>query len=232
MSEVKPTLALLDDEPLERSLLAFGLERSGEFKLVLRCGCGADAEGAAAAMAPPDLVMVGFPHAGPCARPAMLDWVHAHWTETPVMVLLNDLGLEGIRCAAPCCQGYLCRATDDLDRMCYGLQELFIRRGYVPPEVVRVLAQPPPPESKRQFILRVLNDTQLDILETACAPDVPKWELVARRIHREPSTVEWNLTRMYAHLGVATKPALVALGRENGFGVGDTPWRKDRPTKA
>lgn len=221
MPETKPiTLALLADELLERSLLAVGLERTGEFALVLHCGCGAEVEVTAAAMAPPDLVMVGFPHAGPCARPAMLEWVHAHWPQTPVMALLNELSVEGIQCAAPCCQGYLCRATDDLDRMQRGLHQLYTMRGYVPPEVLRVLAQPPPPETPLAFTLRVLNETQRRMLDAVCGADEPTWTVVAERIRRSPGCVEENATRMYHLLGVKSKAGLVAYGRSLGFGQG------------
>lgn len=222
MANEKPiTLALLDDEPMERSLLAYGLERSGDFSLMLCCGCGSEGVEAAAAVPPPDLALVGFPHGGLCATaPAVLSWVHTHWQRTPVMVLLDELSVEGIQCAAPCCHGYLSRATDDLERTHHGLHRLYLERGYVPPEVVRALAQPPPPESELAFTLRVLNETQRRILDAVCAPDEPKWTVVAERVSRSTGCVEENATLMYQLLDVKGKPGLVAYGRPLGFGQG------------
>lgn len=220
MPEDKPIeLALLEDEAFERSLLAFGLEHIGGYSLVLRCGCDAAAQEAAARLEPPALAVVGYHPASPLGR-AMLAWLHEHWQPTRVMALLNDLAVDAVQGAAQCgCHGFFCRATDDLDKLREGLHQLYINGSYVPPEVVRVLAQRPPAVAESE-LERVLNDTQLRILDAVCAPDEPTWDVVAERVFRSIGCIDGNRPTMCRLLGVKSKAGLVAMGRRNGFGQG------------
>lgn len=223
MPEDKPiTLAILDEEVLFRSVLAICIEHLGEYRLVLTTGCDAAAQEALAGLEPPTMALVGYRPAGTNHTGTdMMACVRQHWPDTLVMALTDSFETVLVQGAVQAgCTGFACRMSTGFEKLRADLHQLYTLSTCFPPEAVRALAQPPPPESELDRILRLLNDTQVRILDAACAPDEPTWKVVAERVLRTESCIEWNLPRMCAALGVKGKPGLVALGRKNGFGQG------------
>lgn len=223
MATPKPiTLALLEDEELLRSMLAICIGHLSDYELVLSTGCDVNGHQAAGNMEPPTMALVGYRTAGTNQiGTSLLMSVRERWPSTLIMVLTDNFETVNVQSAVQAgCTGFVCRLTTGFEKLRADLHQLYTSRTCYPPEVVRALAQPPPPESELDRILRLLNDTQLRILDAVCAPDEPTWKVVAERILRTESCIEWNLPRMCAALGVKSKPGLVALGRKNGFGQG------------
>ncbi len=216
------TLALLEDDVLFRSVLALCIGHLGEYDLVVTTGCDAAGQQAAGSVEPPAMALLGYRAVGTAdAGTDMLTWVRVHWPDTLVMALTGSFETAVVQGAVGAgCTGFVCRITTGFEKLRADLHQLYTTRTCYPPEAVRALAQPPPPESELARILRLLNDTQLCILDAACASDEPTWKVVAQRVNRTESCIEWNLPRMFAALGVKSKPGLVALGRKNGFGQG------------
>ena len=220
--DTRITLALLEEETLLRSVLAICIEHLVDYRLVLATGCDEDAQQAVAGLEPPTIALVGYRPAG-TNHPGtvMLACVRVHWPGTLVMALTGSFETALVQGAAQAgCTGIACRMTTGFEKLRAGLHQLYTSGSCFPPEAVRALAQPPPPESELDRIQRLLNDTQLRILDAACAPNEPTWKVVAERVNRTESCIEWNIPRMFAALGVKSKSGLVAMGRKNGFGQG------------
>jgi DNA-binding NarL/FixJ family response regulator len=207
---------------LLRSVLSICIRHLDGYDLVLASGCEGDAEQAAAAMAPPAIAIILYQDTGTTrSLGGYLAGLRERWPTTLLFTITDRLDTAWVQAAVQAgCTGFACRMTTGFEKLRTDLHQLYTTGACYPPEAVRALAQPPPPESELDRILRVLNPTQLKMLDAVCAPDEPTWELVAQRVGRSMGCIEWNTPRMFAALEVKGKPGLVALGQRNGFGQG------------
>jgi DNA-binding NarL/FixJ family response regulator len=216
------TLALLEDQDLLRTTLALCMEHWVGYRLVLARPFAKEHGEELSVMEQPAIALVGYTTDGSGhGATDHLTRLRGQWPTTLLMLLTDRFDTHIVQSAVQAgCTGFACRLTTGFEQLKGAMQQLHTTGCCYPPEAVRALAQQTAVESELARIERLLNDTQLRILDAACAPDEPTWKVVAERVHRTESGIEWNVPRMFAVLGVKSKSGLVALGRKNGFGQG------------
>lgn len=221
-AEQVTTVVVLEASALLRSLLARCLAEVPGYRVVVAEATFADLQRQAAELPAPHVVLAGCTAtAADLSDADVLEQVRALWPGALVMVMMHSYDRSVVhRVVQARSEGMDCGRSTDFVQLVSHLHQLLTTGVYYPREVITAMAQPAPVESELERIRRVLNNTQVRILDEVCAPDEPIWKVVADRVCRSEGCVEKNASQMLGLLGVRSKPGLVELGRRNGFGQG------------
>jgi DNA-binding NarL/FixJ family response regulator len=212
------TVAVVEEEALVRGMLVEHIERLGRYRVVLSVGHGAAFTEVAEECSAPRLAVVGIMGA---SVPDTIAWVKDNWPATRVLAILCERNADAVLGAvgAGAC-GLLCRLTNAAADVDDALDAVHAKGHYQPIDLLPMLAEGGATKTPHTTVLESLTRIEKKVLDLACAPDLPTWATVAKRMFRDLSTIESHRASIYRKMGVAGVKAAVLMGRAMGFGKG------------
>jgi len=145
--------------------------------------------------------------------------IRQHWPQTRVLAMSMHASAPKVLKAleAGAC-GFLPKC---MSKQCLGeALESVQRRGvYHDEELYRELLAEGL-STKKKGLETGLTKREREVLDCACLPDEPTWEMVAARLKTKVSTVDTHRVHLFHKLHVKSKAGLVSYGQQHGYGKG------------
>ena len=217
MTNLKPSVVLVDDHVLLRNGLANLIRSFGEYAVLFEAGNGHDFIRQLKPRALPDIVLLdinmpemdGYETAG---------WIKRHHPEIKILALsMYDTDNSIIRMLKNGVKGYILKDSDPAElKMAL---ESVINKGFyysemVTGKLIHTINTLDIPDYQTRQVL-TLNDRELEFLKLACTECT--YKEIAEQMYLSPRTIDGYRDTLFEKLNVKTRVGLVLYAIRNGI---------------